>query len=189
MAKGLQWIFWSILLAFGLSACAPSKPAFTGEASETQAAVSGEPNLVHVSYEIADRLMANLKEPLAQNKTVLVASFVDVQYMQRSSNFGRMMSEYICSRLGQKGYRVIEMKLRKDIYVKEKGGEFLLSRSVKEISDAHDAQAVVVGTYAQAMTNVYISARVVRADGGEIISSCDIKLPMDVGLRAMLHSL
>ena len=45
-----------------------------------------------------------------------------------------------------------------------------------------------MGTYAPAMTNVYISARVVRAEDGRIISSCDIKLPVDIGLRSMLHS-
>jgi TolB-like protein len=186
MGKGL--LLWGVMVAFTFSACASSKPVFKGGASETEAAVSGEPNLVNVSYDMADSLISNLREPLARNKIILVASFVDVRYMQRSSNFGRMMSEYVCSRLGQKGYKVIELKLRNAIYVREKGGEFLLSRSVKEISHAHGAQAVVVGTYAQAMTNVYISARVVQADGGEIISSCDIKLPLDVGLRSMLHS-
>lgn len=186
MGKGL--LFCGIMMVFAFSACTSSNPVFKGGVTETEAAVAGEPDLVNVSYSLADSLISNLREPLARNKTILVASFVDVRYMQRSSNFGRMMAEYVCSRLGQKGYKVIEIKLRNAIYVKEKGGEFLLSRSVKEISDAHDAQAVVVGTYAQAMTNVYISGRVVRAHGGEIISSCDIKLPLDIGLRSMLHS-
>ena len=186
MGKGL--LFWAVVVVLFFGACASSKPVFKGGSSETEVASEGEPNLVRVSYDLADSLILNLREPLARDKTILVASFVDVRYMQRSSNFGRMMAEYICSRLGQKGYKVIEIKLRNAVYVKEKGGEFLLSRAVKEISDAHDAQAVVVGTYAQAMTNVYISTRVVQADNGEIISSCDIKLPLDIGLRSMLHS-
>jgi TolB-like protein len=186
MGKGM--FFLGVVIALAFSACAPSKPVFTGGSTETEDAVAGEPNLVNVSYNLADNLISNLREPLARDKTVLVASFVDVRYMQRSSNLGRMMAEYVCSRFGQKGYKVIEIKLRNAIYVKEKGGEFLLSRSVKAISDAHGAQAVVVGTYAQAMTNVYISARVVKAHGGEIISSCDIKLPLNIGLRSMLHS-
>lgn len=181
-------LLWMGAILFVFCSCAPSKPVFKGGSSETEAAVAGEPDLVNVSYRIADSLMGNLREPLSTDKPILVASFVDVRYMQRSSNFGRMMAEYICSRLGQKGYAVIEMKLRNAIYVKEKGGEFMLSREVKDISKAHNAQAVVVGTYAPAMTNVYISSRVVRAQDGRIISSCDIKLPLDIGLRSMLHS-
>ena len=72
------------------------------------------------------------------------------------------MAECITSRLAQKGHTVVEIKLRDALYIKDKAGEFLLSRRVRDMSNAHNAQAVVVGTYARAKTDLYISARMVQ---------------------------
>lgn len=145
-------------------------------------------NLVSISYTITDRLLENVQEELVPDRTILVASLVDVKYMEQSSNFGRIMAECITSRLSQKGFMVVEMKLRESLYIKEQEGEFLLSRKVKDISQTHDAQAVVVGTYAKADTEVYISARIVQAVSGKIISSCDFRIPMTQNMQTMFQS-
>jgi TolB-like protein len=147
-----------------------------------------EDNLVYASYEIADKLIENLDTDLSPDRPILVASFVDVNDIENSSSFGRMMAEYICSRLGKNGYTVVEMKLRDSIYIKEKAGEFLLSRKVKDISAAHEAQAVVVGTYARARRDIYISARLVQADNSKILSSFDVKIRLSENLLYMFES-
>ncbi len=147
-----------------------------------------ESNLVRISYNITDRLLENLHIQLNQKQPILVASFVDIKHIEKSSNFGRVMAECISSRLAQKGYAVIEIKLRESLYIKEKAGEFLLSRKIKDMTATHNAQAVVVGTYARARTEIYMSSRVVQSKNGKIISSCDYRLPLTPNLVSMFNS-
>lgn len=186
----MNWIF-AILLCFGLLLCGlgctqqcPPRPERAHKSTVTSAK---EKNLVKVCYSIADTLIENLRRPLNPEQTVLVASLVNVRDMGQSSNFGRITAEYITSRLGQQGYAVREVKLRNTLYMQEKGGEFLLSRSLHNISKRHAAQAVVVGTYAWAFDHVYVAVRMVQAADGSIISSCDTQLPLTFGLRTMMH--
>ena len=74
------------------------------------------------------------------------------------------------------------MKLRDSIYMKEKEGEFLLSRNIKDVSAAHAAQAVVVGTYARTKKEVLVSAKLVQADNSKILASCDLKVRLSRSL-------
>lgn len=134
-------------------------------------------DVVRASYGIVNKLENNLREPVSQDDPVIVASFVNVSDLTKSSPFGRIMSEQIGSRFAQKGYKVIEMKLRQDsIFVQENKGEFLLSRNIKDISLTHKASVVVVGTYAKGHDKVYVSARMVNPVDSVILSSCDYEL-------------
>jgi TolB-like protein len=143
-------------------------------------------NLVHLGYSITDTLISNLNVPLDTDKPVLVACFVDVNNVERSSSFGRMLPEHIISRFAQRGYTVVEMKLRDSVYIRQKAGEFLLSRKIRDISQSHNAQAVVVGTYMCAPPSLYVSAKIVTGKDARIISSCDFTLPLSENMQAML---
>ena len=139
---------------------------------------------VEAGYAIANDLDANLRLPLSKDQPIIVASFVNVNNLSESSSFGRMIAEHVGSRLSQRGYKIVELKLRQSsIFMQEGKGEFMLRRDVKEISRMHNAAAVVVGTYASVRSSaarhstvhekIYISSRIVRSDDSTIISSCD----------------
>jgi TolB-like protein len=109
---------------------------------------------------------------LGKDKRVLVASWVDVNQVSRSSIFGKMMAEHLASRLVQQGVAVMEVKLRSSLFITEKGGEMLLSREIKQISQLHNAEAVIVGTYADAgSSGVYVTVKLVRAVDGLVMSA------------------
>ena len=147
----------------------------------------GDMDLVAVSYAIANKLEINLKAPLSPDDTIIVASFVDVNNLNASSTFGRIMAEQVGSRLAQKGYKVIEMKLRQNsIFVEEGKGEFLLSRDLKNISLNHNATAVVVGTYACSRDKIYISTRFVNPSNSVILSSFDYGMPASLNMQKYL---
>ena len=135
-------------------------------------------NVVHASYQITDTLETNLKAPISQEAPIIIASFVDINDLKKSSPFGRIMAEQIGSRLSQKGYKIIEMKLRqKSIFVDaENKGEFLLSRNLQDISNNHSASAVVVGTYAQGYERVYVTVRIINPKNSIILASCDYEM-------------
>ena len=139
----------------------------------------GPSGLVSASYCIADTLEDNLKQPISLNQPILVASFVDVNRLEQSSTFGHIISEQIGSRFAQKGYKIIEMKLRQDsVFFKKKKGEFLLSRDCQALSKEWDSSAVIVGTYAYGYKKLYVSARIVRVSDSEVIASADYGIPM-----------
>jgi len=154
------------IAALLISGCANKPDAISGTEEQNP--------LISSSYAAADRLLtASAKQDLlSKDKRVLVASWVDVNQVSRTSIFGKMMAEQLASRLVQQGVAVIEVKLRSSLFITEKGGEMLLSREIKEISQLHNAEAVIVGTYADAgSSGVYVTVKLVRAVDGLVLSA------------------
>ena len=158
----------SAMLAAG---CASNAPATEGE--EQNALIAG-------NFAAADRLLSDSvrRELLVSGKRVLVASWVDVNQLNRSSVFGKMMAEQLASRLVQQGVPVVEVKLRSSLFMSERGGEMLLSREVKEVTQSHNADAVVVGTYADTgPTGIYVTLKMVRASDAMVMSASNFVIP------------
>ena len=152
-------------------------------------------SLVDASHDAADELIDHIQDDrvlsfdLSPHKPVIVASFVNIDNVQNSSRLGRMIAEQMGSRFIQHGYQVIEMKLRTNsIFIEKERGELILSRELRDISVEHDAQAVIVGTYAAASQVVYVTAKVIRTSDGVIMASHDYSLPLGPDTKSMLQS-
>jgi len=150
----------------------------------TRSAVA-DADIVALSYKAADKLMSESSGKIDMGKAIVAASFVNINNLNDSSSFGRIAAQQLSSRFTQKGYKVAEMLLRNNIYIKERSGEFMLSRAIRNISAAHDAQAVIVGTYAVASANVYVTAKVVRASDSAVLSSHDYVLPLGPDMKSL----
>jgi len=145
-------------------------------------------DLIAESYRAAEVLLSKLKRDLDPSKKVLIASIVDIDDLDRTSTFGRIVAEQIGSRLSQRDVSVDELKLRSDtVLIKEKQGEFLLSRNIQKLSIDRDIQAVFVGTYAVGGADVYISVRLVRVVDSSLISSYDYSLPITENIKHLLN--
>ena len=156
-------------------------------------------DLVKTSYRVADVIVGNIKDTVMLRDTgsdgfyltkpILVASFVNIDNVQQSSTFGRMVSEQIGSRIAQHGYKVIEMKLRTEsIFIQTQNGEFLLSRELQLIGQQYDAYAVVVGTYGVSKEVVYVTAKLIRVKDSVILSSHDYGVPIGPDTKRMLRT-
>ena len=155
-------------------------------------------DLVRTSYQAVDTLLKGVEKVPALkdnpkrngiyiNPPILVASFVNVDNVQRSSTFGRVLGEQMASRLSQKGYKVIEMKMRSDsIFIQEQTGELMLSRELHKISNKHNAYAVLVGTYGVSKYVVYVTAKLIRTKDNVILNAYDYSLPIGPDTRKML---
>jgi TolB-like protein len=146
-------------------------------------------NLLRTSQQAADRLAKNIEQPLVPGEgSILVASFVNVDDMNDSSSFGRIASEQIASALAREPHMfpVVEVRLRENIFLKEQAGEFLLSREAMDVSKKHDAQALLVGTYAVGHESVYISARLVNPVSNQIVSSYDFNVRLDDNTKTLV---
>jgi TolB-like protein len=142
--------------------------------------------LIAFNYAAADHLLAQSRVVLDMSKPILTATLVNIDDLNQSSRLGRLISEHVASRLAQQGMPVVEMKMRGSIFMQEAEGELLLSREVKNITASHSAQAVVVGTYAQARDYVYVTVKLVRSINNEVLAAHNYALPLDSNVGSML---
>ena len=105
-------------------------------------------NLLNANYQAVDEMLKKSKASVGRDAPIIVATFVDLDDLTRTSALGRIIGELCAARLTQRGYRVINVKVRPDSLVIRPGqGEFLLSQDVNVLSKEHGAQVVLVGTY------------------------------------------
>ena len=142
-------------------------------------------NLITVNYRAADALIAGVS--LDPRQPVLMATLVDLENLTESTRLGRLFSEQIGSRLSNKGVRVKELKLREQLFMKQNTGELMLSREVRDVSQAHDAQAVIVGTYTSSGQTLYINLKLVRPEGNIVVSAHDYSLPLNANIKGLLR--
>jgi len=145
-------------------------------------------DIVGSSHTAADVLVQRSTGALDPAKALIAATFVNIDNLEKTSSFGRIVSEQLATRFSESGFQVIEMLLRSDVYIKQRQGEFLLSRELRNISSEHNAQAVIVGTYAVGRKNVYVTARLIRSKDSVILASYDYSLPLDQDVSYMLKN-
>lgn len=180
MKKLAAIVVSSAWLVWGLTGCEGTLPMPKPE--PVQADILGG------SYKAADVLIQRAGSALEPGKPLIAATFVNIDDLNKASSFGRMVSKQVSSRFTERGVQVVEMQLRHNVFIKQRAGEFLLSRELRDISAEFNAQAVIVGTYAVARRNVYLTARLVRANDSLVLASYDYSLPMDQDVAFMLRN-
>lgn len=146
-----------------------------------QAAVRTD--LIAANYQAVDMLLAGV--PLATGEPLLVATLVSLDSLNESSRLGRLFSEQISSRITAHGHAVEELKLRENLFIQSEGA-MLLSREVRELTQAHRAQAVVVGTYATSRNMLYVNLKIVVPNGNIVVAAHDYAMPIDTNIRDLL---
>ncbi len=167
----------ALLAALFLAGCASEKNIRVADAKV---------NLVAVVNSVGSSLIKNTADEIPKDKAILATSFVNIDDLQRSSTFGRLIGDSIAGDLVGKGYEVIEVRLRNSLFMQPRIGEFMLSRELMNVGAAHDAQAVLVGTYAVGGDYVYVNARLVSVADSRVLSSHDFRLPLNRDIRKML---
>jgi len=142
-------------------------------------------NMIPISHDAAKKMIFQSKDRLEPGSLIL-ASFADIDNLENSSTFGRIVAQQIGSVFSSQGYKIIEMLLRGKVYIGKGEGEFLLSRALKDLSAEHDAQAVIVGIYAVGSKNVYVTAKLIQASDSIILASEDFVLPLGPDLRTLV---
>jgi TolB-like protein len=144
-------------------------------------------DIIKVVERAASRLMSDA-DSVDKQQRIVVTSFADVDDLTVSSRFGRMVAQQFAAELSDDGYKVVEILLGDTITIDKSQGEFLLSRDVSKLGEMHDAEAVVVGTYAVGIENVYVTAKIVSADDAVVIAARSFELNMGPDTRRMLQN-
>lgn len=166
-----------VLLVVVMAGCAQSsKPSYAGASSSP---------LIRANHQAADVLLQQLP---SRGNTMLIATLVNVDALDRSSTLGRMVSEQISARFTQAGQRMVEMKLRNNVYISQTQGELMLTRELHELAGTHNAQAVIVGSYGEGRDNVFINLKVIQPSTNVVLATHDYALPISDDVRMMLRT-
>ena len=99
------------------------------------AACATEPrtDFVALGYEAGDALFDGARRELTDDAPIVYAVFTPVGHPATSSPFGQIFAEHVASRLVQRGTKVVEVRLREAIAVRE-GGPYALSDDVRDVA-------------------------------------------------------
>lgn len=170
-----------LLLPLLLAACSSEVPK-----EETNYATVASNQFIAANYKAADTLLSQLSGRLLADKPMIMATVVNIDSLDQTSTLGRLVSEQISTRLSQGGLKMVEMKLRNNVYLKRNQGELMLTREIGEVAQNHNAQAVVVGSYAETSDMVFINIKVVQPNNNYVLASHDYVLAKEGIVRSML---
>jgi TolB-like protein len=126
-------------------------------------------NLQDLIDDLTDQLLANHLN--LDTNYILVTSFVDLNQLNSSSDFGRLLSENMISNLHAKGFRVKEYRGQSAISVNAQG-EFHITRDIKKLPDEIEASYVLIGTYSAMNENLSsINVRIIDFSNGDIYAT------------------
>ncbi|WP_157470145.1 FlgO family outer membrane protein [Desulfobulbus elongatus] len=167
------------LLAALLVLCGCSR--FNG--TRLEPVLGGDIDLVALGDRVAETLVSRPVPPLIPqqpDQPILVATLVNNDDLNDTSNFGRSFQNNITAGFVKRGYAVREIKLRRELLVQMYKGELMLTRDIQELAAATQrAQAVVVGTYTLANRVMYLSVRLVSPRNQAIRAVYEDKLYLD----------
>lgn len=176
----------------GLALAMGASAALLAGCAAPQPLAPAPANLIEINQRAADALLQGVQLDPAQ--PLLVASFVNLDVLTESSSLGRLFSEQVAGRVVNRGYQVVELKLRENLFFRGQGA-LLLSREIGEVSRAHKAQAVIVGTYTASREMLYVSLKLVGtpplaaaapATSNIVLAAHDYAVPMDPNVRSLL---
>lgn len=169
-----------LILPLMLTGC-----AFNTKPEEDYASTTAN-TLVAANYKAADALLMQLNGRLVPGQPMIMATVVNIDSLEQSSTLGRLISEQVSTRLAQGGLKMLEMKLRNNVYLKRNQGELMLTREIGAVAHTHNAQAIVVGSYAESSDMVFINIKVIEPNTNFVLAGQDYVMAKEGIVRSML---
>jgi hypothetical protein len=158
---------------------------------DSSSSLTTESKLSEISKEVAGKVFYELKEAGTKqlNSRVAVVAAVPLSDLKRETEFGRLIAEYHLTDLADRGLRVKELRLGKDINILPQTGEFILSRNIGEIAnDSPALDYVVVSTFTNTRKTLILQGRLVSLKTGLIKTSWRYNLPLNRELLSLLRA-
>ena len=131
-------------------------------------------NLNGAIVAIADQLLAS--NIIKNNKDkIMLTSFVDLSKLNKTTTFGRLVSESMFNELHIRKFKVSEVRGQNALSINA-DGEFHITRDIKKLKkQVRGINYILVGTYTNFENNsILVNARILDTLTGDIISSARI---------------
>ena len=144
-------------------------------------------DLVEVSEDAVSELKSRLTRTIPKNSLIVVSTLLNVDNLNKTSAFGRIVSDQIASGFHEEGYQIVGMEMPIDLFVMKEDGTLQLSDETKAMLKHYRAGILVGGVYAPGKKNSYVSLRVVELSTRNIISSSDFSVPMGPDAKKLME--
>jgi TolB-like protein len=124
-------------------------------------------------------------------RPVLYSTTVNLNDYDKTTNFGRLMSEALATALTQHWEnKVINMNLRQgSVPIIPRQGEFLLTRDINELATDFNAGAVLLSTYTIAVDKVYVNVELVNVHHNAVVAAVMFDIPLGPRTVALLRDI
>ena len=131
-------------------------------------------NLNNTIVDIANQLFNTQFNPINPVRVILT-SFVDLENLDQTSTFGRLLSESMFNELHIRKFLITDFRGQSAVSVNE-DGEFHITRDVEKLKDNIDAiEYILVGTYVKFEDqSLLINARIMDSTSGKILSTARV---------------
>jgi TolB-like protein len=135
----------------------------------TKYKINGHPELNDVITELADKLFLYNKLS-GDNEEIAITSFVDLHQLDKTTHFGRTVSEAFFDELFTRGFNVSDFRGQESLSI-NKSGEYFLTRDIKLLNKDVTSAYILVGTYSMFEGKVLINARIIDNMSGKVLAS------------------
>ncbi len=137
--------------------------------------------LGEITREIAGKVFYELRDEGqdAFAARIAVVAAVPLSDFKKETEFGRLVSEYLLTDLADRGLKVTELRLGRDINILPRTGEFIMSRNPGELaSNVQDLDYVVVSTFSNTRRSLILQGRLVSLKNGLVESAWRYTMPL-----------
>ena len=184
-----RWLIFLTLLLTGCTRYAAfGDCAYRVKTGECYQALGNDSDLIETTYQAVDRLTQNIPDiALPAKGRILVTTVANIDKLDSSSSFGRLLSEQLAARFVQHGFHTIEARLDNKLTMISHTGEFVLSRKQRELGQKQLADVAIVGTYAEAKDTVYVTLKMLNFNNSKVLSSYAYTLPIGPNTAMLLQ--
>jgi TolB-like protein len=124
---------------------------------------------------LADQIEKN-KDRKFLSEPVVITTFSNLDNLEETNSLGRLIAESLIHEFQVRKWRVLDIRLSKNIEVNSKG-EFVLNRDVEKLYKRYRVAGVITGTYSITEECVFINARLIDVRTGVVLSSGQVCVP------------
>ncbi len=146
------------------------------------------PTIFNVAQGLALQLQQNMRDGSLADYPCVVTTLAQIDRLDKSSRFGRVMAEAIGAEIFRQGGSVREVRTADSIMLEPNEGEFSLSREASEIGSSVDADAVVVGTYGVGRHSVAITLRMIDIQNHSVLSVAMTEIARTEAVDSLLQA-
>ena len=157
---------------------------------DTSKSLGTEIFLSELCKEVAGKIYYELKEGGEKHLSsrVAVVSAVPLSDLKRETEFGRMLAEYILTDLADRGLKVTELRMGREINILPQTGEFIMSRNIGELANNSPMlDYVVLTTFSNTRKTLIVQGRLVSLKNGLIETSWRYSMPLNRELLGLFH--
>lgn len=173
--KKLLTFTYVVVVVVLFSGCSMSNFTSNDNTSQYAPGVFSKKEHIHVDLnnaviDLGNQLFAN-KIATRQRKKIAITSFVDLNQLNKTTTFGRVLGESMINELHVRGFRVSDFRGQDAISINATG-EFHITRDIAKVKPKIANSYILVGTYSLFdYDSIAINTRLINFDTGEVISS------------------